>query len=228
MDRHVVGPLQQLIEGNERHVALHRRPARPIDCTPAPSSPGHGPDARPFPIAPKPTTPIVFPPTSSPSISQSHFSARTIRSARTRSRPSAMMSPMVNSATAPALLPGVFVTAMPRRVAAATSTLSKPRPWTATMRRRAASARTRSVTACRPTTDASASRSSAIRSTLVRHVLPMSDGATVALEVGDRSLGVAPEHQRADDDLEPLVSARRHSLSMGTPGPAAVAGRQKV
>ena len=43
-------------------------------------------------------------------------------------RASAIMRPMVSSATATALAPGVFITTMPRRVAASASMLSTPTP----------------------------------------------------------------------------------------------------
>ena len=58
----------------------------------------------------------------------SHLPACSAELARGSWRASASINPIVNSATAMAFAPGVFITTMPRRVAASASMLSTPTP----------------------------------------------------------------------------------------------------
>ena len=82
-----------------------------------------------MPILPRPTMPSVLPRSSVPcSDFFSHLPACVVESARGRCRASASISASVCSATAMALPPGVFITAMPRLVAASRSMLSTPTP----------------------------------------------------------------------------------------------------
>ncbi len=82
-----------------------------------------------IPMRPSPTMPSVLPRSSVPcSVFFSHLPARVVVSARERCRASESISPKVCSATATALPPGVFITTMPRRVAASRSMLSTPTP----------------------------------------------------------------------------------------------------
>ena len=64
----------------------------------------------------------------------SHLPACMVALARGTERAIAIMRPRVSSATATALAPGVFITTMPRRVAASASMLSTPTPARPMMR----------------------------------------------------------------------------------------------
>ena len=81
------------------------------------------------PTRPNPTMPSVLPRSSVPcSDFFSHLPPRVVTSARTMCRARASIKANVCSATATALAPGVFITAIPSRVAASRSMLSTPTP----------------------------------------------------------------------------------------------------
>src|ERR1051325_8661833 len=81
------------------------------------------------PTRPRPTTPSVLPASWVPtSLARSHLPACRLASAAGMWRARAIKSVMVCSAVLTVLPPGVFMTTMPLRVAAATSMLSTPTP----------------------------------------------------------------------------------------------------
>jgi hypothetical protein len=99
------------------------------------------------PMLPQPITPSVLPVNSTPMKRDfSHLPARVERSAAGISRASANSMAMACSAVVTALPLGVFMTTMPRRVAASTSILSTPMPARPTTLRLSAAAIAASVT----------------------------------------------------------------------------------
>ena len=81
------------------------------------------------PMRPRPRMPSFLSRSSAPcSDFFSHFPACMVALARGSCRASAIMRPSASSATAMAFAPGVFITTMPRRVAASASMLSTPTP----------------------------------------------------------------------------------------------------
>ena len=81
------------------------------------------------PTRPRPRMPSVLARSSVPCrFFFSHLPACMVALAAGTLRASATMRPMVSSATATALAPGVFITTMPRRVAASASMLLTPTP----------------------------------------------------------------------------------------------------
>ncbi len=83
-----------------------------------------------WPMFPKPTRPTVFRKSSCPLAKRffSHLPDLVAVIAGTSCRCRASIRPMVSSATATELPPGVFITVTPFRVAASTSMLSTPTP----------------------------------------------------------------------------------------------------
>src|SRR6266540_4475345 len=198
------------------------------------------------PTRPKPTTPRVLPYSSAPwKRERSQRPSRRAASARGMARAWARIRAMVCSAAEMTLDWGALTTMIPRRVAVATSTLSRPMPARpTTLRLRAASSSSASTLVAERTTSASASATASSSSSRVmaarastrwsrrRSSTPASaSGSAIRMSAmcWRSVLGLAqPGHHRPQRpaDLLDLVLARLRPQAVEVGAPGVVLGDQ--